>query len=75
MLHDEMIHDHIVLDTHDRSAQARLFCEKDCDLKKAIEALRISKATQHQLKDIGDQHTVSAVRQQSDKTLGQTSYV
>ena len=49
-----------------------LFREKDCDRRKTIEALRVSEATQHQLKDIGDQdepQTVSAVRQQGDKTV------
>ena len=77
VLHDEMIRDHLVLGTQDRSARARLFREKDCDLRKTIEALRVSEATQHQLKDIGDQdepHTVSAVRQQGDKTVDQAGY-
>ena len=74
VLHDERICDRLVLGTHDRSARARLFREKDCDLRKTIEALRVSEATQHQLKDIGDQdepHTVGAVRQQGDKTVDQ----
>ena len=76
-LHDEMIHDRLVLGTHDRSARVRLFHEKDCDLRKTIEAIRVSEATRHQLKDIGDRdepHTVSAVRQQGDKTVDQAGY-
>lgn len=76
-LHDEMIHAHLVLSTHDRGACARLFRKKDCDLKKAIEAKQISEANQHQLKDIGDQeepHAVSAVTQQGDKKVARTDY-
>ena len=33
----------------EKTARARLFCEKDCDLKKAIETFRISESTYEQL--------------------------
>ena len=65
----------IACHTHDRGARGRLFREKDCDLRKAIEALRVSEVTRYQLKDIGDEdlpHTVNAVRQQGDKRDAQT---
>ena len=71
-LHDEMIQDCLVLGSHDCSTRARLFHEKECDLKKAIEYLWISKVTQHQFKHIGDDeetHSVSAVKQQATKSL------
>ena len=68
--HDEMLQDCLVLGSHDHRARTRLFHKKDCDLRKAIETLRVSKITRHQLRDIGDReepHTVSAVKQQIDK--------
>ena len=71
-LHDEMIRDRLVLGCHDRGARARVFREKECDLKKAIEVLRVSEVTRHQLKDIGDDEDprmVNAVRQQTDKPV------
>lgn len=43
----------LVLGCRDKGARARLFRERDCDLKKALETLQISEATQEQLKDIG----------------------
>ena len=70
-----MIRDRLVLGTHNRGARGRLFREKDCNLRKAIEALRVSEATRYQLKDIGDEdlpHTVNAVRQQGDERDAQT---
>ena len=52
-LHDEMVRDRLVLGCHDKGAKARLFREKECTLKKALEALQISEATKEQLKNIG----------------------
>ena len=37
-LHDEMVRDRLVLGCQDKGAKARLFREKDCTLKKALEA-------------------------------------
>ena len=51
-LHDEMLRDRLVLGCKDKAARARLFRQKDCDLKTALEALRISKQTQEQLKQL-----------------------
>ena len=44
ILEDEMVRDRLVLGWKDSMARTRLFREKDCDLKKAIESLRISEA-------------------------------
>lgn len=52
-LHDEMLCDRLVLGCRDKGAKTHLFQEKDCTLKKALEALQISEATQEQLKDMG----------------------
>jgi len=63
-LHDEMLRDRLVLGCRDKGARARLFREKECSLKKALEALQISEATHEQLRDIGgedDPIPVSAV--------------
>jgi len=63
-LHEEMLRDRLVLGCRDKGARARLFREKECSLKKALEALQISEATQEQLKDIGSDDSsipVSAV--------------
>ena len=47
---------------HDKGARARLFREKECSLKKALEALQISESTHEQLRDIrGEDSPVSAV--------------
>lgn len=63
-LHDEMLRDRLVLGCRDKGARARLFREKECSLKKALESLQISEATHEQLKDIGsEENTVSAVQQ------------
>ena len=48
-LHDEMVRDRLVLGCRDKGAKARLFREKDCRLKKALEALQISEATHEPL--------------------------
>ena len=52
-LHDEMLRDRLVLGCRDKGARARLFRERDCNLKKALETLQISETTQEQLKEIG----------------------
>ena len=51
-LEDEMVRDRLVLGCRDSAARTRLFREKDCTLKKAIESLRISETTSEQLKKI-----------------------
>ena len=51
-LEDEMVRDRLVLGCKDSAARARLFREKDCNLKKSIESLWISEATSEQLKKI-----------------------
>ena len=43
--------------------QSSSFREKDCTLKKALEALQISEATQEQLKDMGSEDHPNAVSQ------------
>ena len=53
-----------VLGCRDKGARASLFREKECSLKKALEALQISEVTHEQLKDIGGEDNpipVSAV--------------
>ena len=70
-LHDEMVRDCLILGCCDKGAKAQLFREKECTLKKALEALQISEAMYEQLKNIGgednpipinalDQHKKSA---------------
>ena len=51
-LHDEMLRDRLVLGCKDKAARARLFRQKECDLKTALEALRISERTHEQLKQL-----------------------
>ena len=51
-LHDEMLRDRLVLGCKDKAAQARLFRQRECDLKTALEALRISERTLEQLKQL-----------------------
>ena len=51
-LEDEMVRDRLVLGCKDSAARTRLFREKSCDLKKAVESLRISETTSEQLKKI-----------------------
>ena len=51
-LEDEMVRDRLVLGCGDSAARTRLFREKSCDLKKAVESLRISETTSEQLKKI-----------------------
>ena len=41
-----MLRDRLVLGAHDKAARARLFRKKECNLKKAVESLRISEVTQ-----------------------------
>ena len=52
-LEDEMVRDRLVLGCRDSAVRTRLFREKSCDLKKAVESLRISEATSEQLKETG----------------------
>ena len=47
-----MVRDRLVLGCKDSAARTRLFREKSCDLKKAVESIRISEATSEQLKEI-----------------------
>jgi len=74
-LHDEMLHDCLVLGCRDEGARARLFCKKECSLKKALEALQISETTHEQLRDIeGEDSPVSAVHyKKSTKKAVQSS--
>ena len=51
-LEDEMVRDRLVLGCKDSAARTRLFREKSCDLKKAVESLRISEATSEQPQEI-----------------------
>ena len=69
-LEDEMVRDRLVLGCKDSAARTRLFREKSCDLKKAIESLRISEATSEQLKKIegdGIQEPVNFMEKQGTK--------
>ena len=50
-----------MLGCKDSTARTRLFREKDCDLKKAIESLRISEVTSEQLKRIQRDETQEPV--------------
>ena len=61
MLHDEMLRDCLALGCRDKAARAHLFREKDCSLKKALEALQISEATQEQLKDMGGEDSPNSI--------------
>ena len=62
-LHDDMLRDRLVLGSRDKAARARLFREKECTLTKAVDSLRISKATLEQLTYMGEkeEETVNAV--------------
>jgi len=51
-LHDEMLRDRLVLGCRDKAARGRLFRQKECDLKSALESLRISERTNEQLKQL-----------------------
>ena len=56
-----MVRDRLVLSCKDSTARTRLFREKDCDLKKTIESLRISEAIIEQLKRIKRDETQEPV--------------
>ena len=60
-LEDEMVRDRLVLGCRDSAARTRLFREKECTLKKAIESLRISEATSEQLKKIEREDNLAPV--------------
>ena len=72
VLHNEMVRDRLVLGCRDKGAKARLFREKDCTLKKALEALQISEATQEQLKDIGSEDNPIPINAVSQSKKGTT---
>jgi len=55
------LRDHLVLGCQDKGAQTRLFRERDCNLKKALEMLQISEGTQEQLKEISGEDKPSFV--------------
>ena len=63
-----MIRDRLVLGCRDKVARARLFREKERGLKRAVEMLRISEATQEQLRKIADEakETVNAVKNKAN---------
>jgi len=64
-LHDEMVRDRLVLGCRDKAARARLFRQKECDLKTALESLRISERTLEQLKQLATEEQevpVNAIR-------------
>ena len=57
-----MLQDHLILGCQTKGARARLYREKECSHKKALEALQISEATHEQLRDIrGEDSPVNAV--------------
>ena len=51
-LHNEMLRDRLILGSKDKAAQARLFRQRESDLKTTLEALKISKQTLEQLKQL-----------------------
>ena len=57
-VHDEMIRNRLDLGCNDKAARARLFRKKDCNLKKAIETLRISESTYEQLTMIDNKNDI-----------------
>jgi len=64
-LHDEMDRDRLVLGCRDKAARTRLFRQKECDLKTALESLRISEQTLEQLKQLATEEQevpVNAIR-------------
>ena len=71
-LEDEIVRNRLVLGCKDSAARTRLFREKDCNLKKSIESLRISEATSEQLKKIqkeGAQEPVNFVKKEVSKRM------
>ena len=72
-LEDEMVQDRLVLGCKDNAARTRLFRKQDCNLKKSIESLRISReATSVQLKKIqkeSAQEPVSSVKKEVSKRM------
>ena len=71
-LEDEMVRDRLLLGYKDSAARTRLFREKDCNLKKSIESLRISEATSEQLKKIqkqGAHEPVNSVKKEVSKRM------
>ena len=73
-LEDEMVRDRLVLGCTDSAARTRLYREKSCDLKKAVESLRISEATIEQLKKTegnGMHEPVNCVDKEKKNLTGQ----
>lgn len=64
---DEMIRDRLVLGCKDKAARARLFREPNVDLKKAVEALRISETTMEQLRQLDESMEQEAIHSLSEK--------
>ena len=56
-----MLRDRLVLGCKDKAAQARLFRQKECDLKTALEGLRISERTHQQLKQLATEEQETPV--------------
>ena len=74
-LHDEMLRDRLVLGARDKAARARLFREKECNLAKAIESLRISEVTGEQLTVIGgtEEEAVNVMNEKSKRRLAENT--
>ena len=68
----------MVLGSRDKVAQACLFYEKDCDLHRAIESLRISERTQEQLRSISgteeDIHAINSTKKGQQRSSTKKPY-
>ena len=51
----------LVLGCRDKGARACFFREKDCSLKKELEALQLSEAAQMQLKEISNENSPNPI--------------
>ena len=60
----------LVLGVCDEAARERLLCEKECNLKKAVNSLRIDEVTKEQLRLISgaEEETVNVVTQKKPGT-------
>jgi len=56
-----MLQDCLILSFRDKGTRTRLFLEKECLFKKALEAQQISEPTHEQIRDIGGEDNVGAV--------------
>ena len=70
-----MLRDRLVLGARDKAARARLFREKECNLAKAIESLRISEVTGEQLTVIGgtEEEAVNVMNEKSKRRLAENT--